>query len=54
MTATVRRWLDYAPEIFPVPHPSPRNNRWLKKNPWFSDELLPALQREMKSVLPID
>lgn len=54
LTATVRQWQDYAPEIFPVPHPSPRNNRWLKKNPWFSDELLPALQREMKSVLTTD
>lgn len=51
LTATVQRWQEYAPAIFPLPHPSPRNNRWLKKNPWFSTELLPALQRETKSVL---
>lgn len=51
LTSTVKRWREYGPTIFPIPHPSPRNNRWLKKNPWFSEELLPALQRETKSIL---
>jgi uracil-DNA glycosylase len=51
LTATVQNWREYAPTIFPIPHPSPRNNRWLKKNPWFSKELLPALQRKTKSIL---
>lgn len=51
LTAIVRRWQEFAPAIFPLPHPSPRNNRWLKKNPWFSEELLPALKRKTKSVL---
>jgi uracil-DNA glycosylase len=51
LTTTIQHWQQYAPAIFPIPHPSPRNNRWLKKNPWFSAEVLPALQREMKSIL---
>lgn len=45
LTATVQRWRDYAPEFFVLPHPSPRNNIWLKKNPWFERETLPALRR---------
>ena len=51
LTTTVQSWQDYAPAIFPLPHPSPRNNRWLKKNPWFDEELLPVLQSETKSIL---
>jgi uracil-DNA glycosylase len=51
LTATVQRWQEYAPAIFPLPHPSPRNNRWLKKNPWFSGDVLPTLQRRAKEVL---
>ena len=53
LTATVRSWQDYAPAVFPLPHPSPRNNLWLKKNPWFSAELLPVLSREVRNVLNI-
>ncbi len=44
LTETVRNWREYAPATFPLPHPSPRNNRWLKKNPWFSEQLLPELR----------
>ena len=44
LTETVYVWQEYAPRIFPLPHPSPRNNRWLKKNPWFAKSLLPALR----------
>ncbi|MEM7399884.1 MAG: uracil-DNA glycosylase family protein [Pseudomonadota bacterium] len=39
------------PRLFPLPHPSWRNNAWLKKNPWFEVELLPVLQREVRKVL---
>ncbi len=35
----------------PLPHPSPRNNIWLKKNPWFEAEILPKLQRKIRSLL---
>lgn len=44
LTETVRAWKVYAPEIIPLPHPSPRNNIWLKKNPWFESDILPTLK----------
>ena len=51
LTETVRGWKACAPALFPLPHPSPRNNLWLKKNPWFSEELLPELKRSVQQVL---
>ncbi len=39
------------PRILPLPHPSWRNNAWLKRNPWFDAELLPILRREVRRVL---
>lgn len=51
VTQTVRDWRDLAPRIFPLPHPSWRNTGWLKKNPWFADDLLPELRRAVKDVL---
>ena len=38
LTETVRAWRDYRPKFFVLPHPSPRNNIWIKKNPWFDRE----------------
>ena len=35
LTETVKNYKDYMPEYMVLPHPSPRNNIWLKKNPWF-------------------
>ena len=51
LTETVRAWQDYAPDVFPLPHPSPRNNIWLKKNPWFIESLLPALRYAVREAL---
>ncbi len=51
LTATVRAWKDYRPALVPLPHPSPRNNIWLKRNPWFEDEVLPYLRRRIRSLL---
>ncbi len=51
LTETVRAWRDYGPEIFPLPHPSWRNSGWLKRNPWFEQELIPALKVRVKEVL---
>ena len=47
---TVRAYRDYLPEFFPLPHPSWRNLLWLKKNPWFAKEVLPALRRRVKAL----
>ncbi len=44
LTETVRQWRDYGPHYLPLPHPSPRNQLWLKSNPWFTKEVVPALR----------
>lgn len=51
VTQTVSQWQDYWPEILPMPHPSPRNNRWLKTNPWFAREVLPVLKQQVITLL---
>ncbi len=51
LTETVRAWQDYGPHTIPLPHPSPRNNIWLKKSPWFSESLLPQLRKLTKKAL---
>lgn len=51
ITETVGRWRDFAPGYFPTPHPSWRNNAWLKKNSWFESELLPALRDAVRGAL---
>jgi uracil-DNA glycosylase len=54
VTDRVRDWRAYWPKISPLPHPSPRNNIWLNRNPWFEKELLPLLrQRVAEACLPI-
>jgi len=45
LTETVRNFEEYLPEYAVLPHPSPRNNIWLKKNEWFEDEIVPKLRR---------
>jgi uracil-DNA glycosylase len=39
------------PQFWPLPHPSWRNNAWLKKNPWFEAQLVPALQKRVRDLL---
>ncbi len=51
LTATVQAWKDYYPRLLPLPHPSWRNNAWIKKNPWFEKELLPVLKRDVRRLL---
>ena len=51
LTKTVKSWKEYAPSIIPLPHPSPRNNLWLKKNPWFETEVLPVLANQTAACL---
>ena len=51
LTDTVRAWREHWPALLPMPHPSPRNNIWLKANPWFEAEVVPALQARLSSIL---
>ncbi|MEX0838743.1 MAG: uracil-DNA glycosylase family protein [Parvibaculum sp.] len=51
LTATVAAWKEYLPRALPLPHPSWRNNTWIKKNPWFEAELLPMLKREIRRLV---
>lgn len=45
LTETVKQFHQYLPQYLPLPHPSPRNNIWQKRNPWFSADLLPTLKK---------
>lgn len=51
LTETVENFQDYLPDRLPLPHPSPLNARWRKRNPWFNTEVLPVLQKRIKQVL---
>jgi uracil-DNA glycosylase len=56
LTETVGKWRDVyrsgdRPRLMPVPHPSWRNNGWLKRNPWFESELLPALRADVAEMV---
>lgn len=51
LTETVKHYQDYLPDFFPLVHPSPRNQIWLKKNPWFEQGVVPDLQQLTKDLL---
>ena len=51
LTETVKNYENYLPQYFPLPHPSPRNNIWMKKNSWFEKDVIPHLQKAVKKVL---
>ena len=51
LTETVAAWRDFLPDFLPLPHPSWRNNGWLKKYPWFAEELLPALRSRVARLM---
>ncbi|MCB0631826.1 MAG: uracil-DNA glycosylase family protein [Lewinella sp.] len=51
LTETVRHWRDYEGGFLPLPHPSPRNQIWERKNPWFGEEVIPYLREKVASVL---
>ncbi len=54
LTETVRAWRDHWPQVMPLPHPSPRNNIWLKANPWFAQDVVPALQMRVQGLISPD
>ncbi|MER0123576.1 uracil-DNA glycosylase family protein [Streptococcus sp. ZJ93] len=51
LTETVKAYGNYLPQYFPLVHPSPRNNIWQAKNPWFKVELIPSLQENVAQIL---
>ena len=51
LTEIVSNWEAYWPNTIPLPHPSPRNNIWLKRNPWFESQLIPRLHSRVSHVL---
>lgn len=51
LTETVRRYEEYLPKYFPIVHPSPLNFRWQAKNPWFMEEVVPALAERVAKIL---
>ena len=50
LTETVKNWRTYWPKVLPLPHPSPRNNIWLKRNDWFEAEILPSLKKRVTAL----
>jgi len=51
LTQRVKSGTGRTGDLFPMPHPSPRNNRWLKANPWFEGEVIPLLQTRIRALM---
>ncbi len=51
VTETVQNYAKFLPHFLPLVHPSPRNQIWLKKNPWFAQNVVPTLQQRVKTIL---
>lgn len=54
LTETVKAWQEYAPTMIPLPHPSPRNQAWFQRHPWFESEVLPMLRERVESLVAHD
>ena len=48
LTETVRSYKEYLPKFLPLPHPSPRNQNWVKINPWFMEKVIPELRERIR------
>ncbi|MBY6018576.1 uracil-DNA glycosylase family protein [Halomonas denitrificans] len=51
LTDTVARWAEFGPGRLPLPHPSPRNTLWLKRHPWFDDDVVPTLRQRVQRLM---
>jgi uracil-DNA glycosylase len=51
VTQAVQNWSSYFPKIIPLPHPSWHNNKWIKNNPWFEEQLLPKLKSQVAKII---
>ena len=54
MTERVRHFRDFLPAYFPLPHPSWRSTIWMRRNPWFEEEVLPDLRARVAKLLGCD
>ncbi len=54
VTQVVSQWRQHQPAKFVLPHPSPRNNRWLKQNSWFESDVIPALKQRVAEITTAD
>lgn len=50
---TVQGFAVYGPRFFPLPHPSWRSTNWIRRNPWFVTEVLPALKSHVAALLGV-
>lgn len=51
LTERVQHWRELAPRTYVLPHPSPRNQLWLRRNPWFEADVVPALRATIRRLL---
>ncbi len=51
LTETVRAHAEFGPALLPLPHPSPRNRLWLRRNAWFEAEVVPLLRRRVRELI---
>jgi len=51
VTETVKSYEEFWPDHAVLPHPSPRNNIWLRRNPWFEEEIIPKIQNRIRTLL---
>jgi len=51
MTETVKAFAEYAPQYFPLPHPSWRSTVWMRKNPWFEATTVPELRQVVRETV---
>lgn len=54
VTEIVQNWQEHWPCVVPLPHSSPRNNLWLRRNPWFGQELIPALRARVTQIFELE
>ncbi|WP_353573385.1 uracil-DNA glycosylase family protein [Candidatus Albibeggiatoa sp. nov. BB20] len=53
LTENIKQWQTFLPDYLPLPHPSPRNQLWLKRNPWFEQEVVPVLRQRVKELIAL-
>ncbi len=50
LTETVANYIEYLPKYLPLPHPSPRNRIWMRRNDWFEKEIVPVLRNKVREL----